>query len=84
VVAPANGAKVVSAPAIPRKESGGEEATEVPAEEKRAVSMAEQIANAESGSDEPIDLEYPFTLLEIREIDAPVRRAALLASADNP
>jgi hypothetical protein len=73
VVAPPNGAKLVAAPAIPRKKSSSQEETEETVEPERASSVAEQIANEDNDGDEPIDLEYPFTLLEIREIDAPDR-----------
>ena len=82
VVAPPNGAKLISAPAIPRKESSTDEATEAAeasAPVKRVSSVAEQIANEDNDGEEPIDLEYPFTLLEIREIDAPDRMTQLAA-----
>jgi len=84
VIAPENGASVVSAPAIPRKESTREEGIEETSQPRRASSAAEQIANQDSDSDEPIDLEYPFTLLEIREIHAPVRRAEMSAAQITP
>lgn len=71
VIAPGNRAKVVSAPAIPRKVSATDREAEEASAPERVPSIAEQIANKDNGGEETIDLEYPFTLLEIREIDAP-------------
>ena len=84
VIAPANGARLVSAPAIPRKESAADEESAETSEPERVSSVAEQIANEDNDSEEPIDLEYPFTLLEIREIDAPERLAEMSAGEEVP
>jgi hypothetical protein len=80
VIAPGNGASVIAVPAIPRKVSATEDESEEISEPERTSSIAEQIANEDNSSEEPIDLEYPFTLLEIREIDAAEQLTATTAA----
>lgn len=84
VISPQDGARLVSVPAIPRKESQVEEEIEETSDSPPASSIAEQIANEDNDTDEPIDLEYPFTLLEIREIDAPERMAEMAEAQITP
>lgn len=93
VVAPPGGARLVAADAIPRKEredttaaaggsTGEPESTAGEAEaEPRGPAAARWVA-AEADDAEAVDLEYPFTLLEIRERNGPAVAASPSPVAD--
>lgn len=86
VISPSGGARILAGDPLPRKESdlqqGGpgeaeaaEDATDTAGEGGGSSSgqrhSAAELAAAEGDESEIPDIEYPFTLLEIREIDAP-------------
>lgn len=82
VVAPRGGASLLAGDPLPRKETTGGSASPADADEAQTDDAdkptgsgqrrsAAELAAAEGDESQIEDIEYPFTLLEIREIDAP-------------
>lgn len=77
VVAPPGGARVVVADPLPRKERDQNSSTDGGADPPTNPTAADP-----NNEQESTDLQYPFTLLEIREIDTSAAAIAAQAASD--